>query len=84
MNKEKNLEKILVTSALIYANGPLHIGHVAGAYLPADIFVRFHRLLGSDIIFVSGTDEHGAPVSIKAEKEGMTPRQLVEFYHNQI
>jgi methionyl-tRNA synthetase len=78
------LEKILVTSALIYANGPLHIGHVAGAYLPADIFVRFQRLLGSDIIFVSGTDEHGAPVSIKAEKEGRTPRELVNFYHDQI
>ncbi len=78
------MEKILVTSALIYANGPLHIGHVAGAYLPADIFVRFHRLLGSDIIFVSGTDEHGAPVSIKAEKEGKTPRTLVDFYHDQI
>ncbi|MCF7911820.1 MAG: methionine--tRNA ligase [Candidatus Cloacimonetes bacterium] len=78
------MDKILVTSALIYANGPVHIGHVAGAYLPADIFVRFHRLLGSDIIFVSGTDEHGAPVSIKAEKEGKTPRELVNFYHDQI
>ncbi|MDP8221384.1 MAG: methionine--tRNA ligase [Candidatus Stygibacter frigidus] len=78
------MEKILVTSALIYANGPLHIGHVAGAYLPADIFVRFHRLIRSNIIFVSGTDEHGAPVSIKAEKEGMTPRELVNFYHDQI
>ena len=78
------MEKILVTSALIYANGPLHIGHVAGAYLPADIFVRFHKLLGSDVIFISGTDEHGAPVSIKAEKEGTTPRQLVDFFHDQI
>lgn len=78
------MEKILVTSALIYANGPLHIGHVAGAYLPADIFVRFHKLIGSDIIFISGTDEHGAPVSIRAEKEGITSRQLVDHYHAQI
>jgi methionyl-tRNA synthetase len=78
------LEKILVTSALIYANGPLHLGHVAGAYLPADIYVRFQRLQGCDIIFISGTDEHGAPVSIKAEKEGKTPRELVNFYHQQI
>lgn len=78
------MEKILVTSALIYANGPLHIGHVAGAYLPADIFVRFHKLIGSDIIFISGTDEHGAPVSIRAEKEGKTSREVVDFFHDQI
>ncbi len=77
-------EKYLVTSALPYANGHLHIGHVAGAYLPADIFVRFQKLLGNDVIYICGTDEHGAPISIKAEAEGKTPREIVDFYHKSI
>lgn len=76
------MEKYLVTSALPYANGPLHIGHVAGAYLPADIFVRFKRLKGDDVVYVCGTDEHGAPISIKAESEGVTAEEIVERYHN--
>ena len=59
------MEKLIVTSALPYANGKLHIGHIAGAYLPADIFVRFHKLKKDDVIFICGTDEHGAPISIK-------------------
>lgn len=75
------MEKILVTSALPYANGRLHIGHVAGAYLPADIYVRYQKLLQNDVIFICGTDEHGAPISIKAEAEGISPRQLVNYYH---
>lgn len=77
-------EKYLVTSALPYANGPLHIGHVAGAYLPADIFVRFQRLSGSDVLFVCGTDEFGAPISIKAESEGVSPREIIDRYHASI
>jgi len=77
-------EKYLVTSALPYANGHLHIGHVAGAYLPADIFVRFKKLLGNDVIYICGTDEHGAPISIKAEAEGKTPRAIVDYFHESI
>jgi methionyl-tRNA synthetase len=80
----KKREKYLVTSALPYANGPLHIGHVAGAYLPADIFVRFQRALGNDVVYICGSDEHGAPISIKAEAEGVTPREIADFYHNSI
>jgi len=77
-------EKYLVTSALPYANGHLHIGHVAGAYLPADIFVRFQKLLSNDVIYICGTDENGAPISIKAEAEGKTPREIVDYYHDSI
>ena len=77
-------EKYLVTSALPYANGHLHIGHVAGAYLPADIFVRFQKLLGNDVIYICGTDENGAPISIKAEAEGKTPREIVDHFHDSI
>lgn len=82
--QENSLEKYLVTSALPYANGRLHIGHVAGAYLPADIFVRYLRLKEKDVAFICGTDEHGAPISIKADKEGLTPAELVKKYHKKI
>jgi len=78
------MSKYLITSALPYANGRLHIGHVAGAYLPADIYVRFLRLTKHDVVFVCGTDEHGAPISIKADAEGKTPQQIVDFYHKSI
>ena len=74
-------ERILVTSALPYANGPLHIGQIAGAYLPADIYVRYQRLKGRDIIFICGTDEHGVPITITADKKGITPQEVVDFYH---
>jgi len=74
-------EKYLVTSALPYANGDLHIGQIAGAYLPADIFVRFLRLNGKDVLYICGTDEHGAPISIKAETENKSPREIVDKYH---
>ncbi|MDM7992640.1 MAG: methionine--tRNA ligase [Candidatus Fermentibacter sp.] len=73
--------RYLVTSALPYANGPLHLGHLAGAYLPADIYVRFLRMCGEDVIYVCGTDEHGVPITITAEKQGRTPREVVDEYH---
>lgn len=74
-------KKILVTSALPYANGPLHIGHLAGAYLPADIFVRYHRLKGSDIVFICGSDEHGVAITIRAEQDGETPQSIINRFH---
>ncbi|MFM7021042.1 MAG: methionine--tRNA ligase, partial [Aquirufa sp.] len=73
-----------VTAALIYANGPIHIGHLAGCYLPADIYVRYLRLKKQDVIFVSGTDEHGVPITIKAQKEGKTPQEVVDYYYANI
>lgn len=76
--------KYIVTSALPYANGKLHVGHVAGAYLPADIFVRFLKLEGQDVIYICGTDEHGTPISISAGKEGVSPQEIVERYHKSI
>jgi methionyl-tRNA synthetase len=73
--------KILVTSALPYSNGPIHIGHLAGAYLPADIFVRYQRLAGNDVLFICGADEHGVPITIAARKQGITPKELVDKYY---
>ncbi|MBI9072482.1 MAG: methionine--tRNA ligase [Melioribacteraceae bacterium] len=75
-------EKILVTSALPYANGPIHLGHLSGAYLPADIFVRYQRLKGTDIIYVCGSDEHGVPITITADNEGITPQEVIDRFHN--
>ncbi|RNC85434.1 MAG: methionine--tRNA ligase [Balneola sp.] len=74
-------KRILVTSALPYANGPLHLGHIAGAYLTADLYVRFKRLVGDDIVFICGSDEHGVPITIAAEKEGISPQDIVDRYH---
>jgi methionyl-tRNA synthetase len=74
-------EKILTCVAWPYANGDLHVGHLAGAYLPADIFARYHRLAGNDVLMVSGSDSHGTPITIHAEKEGITPREVFERYH---
>lgn len=74
-------EKILVTSALPYANGPIHLGHLAGAYLPADIFVRYHRLKGDDIVYICGSDEHGVPIMLRARSEGVAPKEIVDRYH---
>jgi methionyl-tRNA synthetase len=76
-----NYKRTLVTSALPYANGPVHIGHLAGCYLPSDIFVRFKRSKGEDILFICGSDEHGVPITIKAKKEGITPQDVVNKYH---
>jgi methionyl-tRNA synthetase len=74
-------ERILVCVAWPYANGPLHVGHMAGCYLPADIFARYHRMKGNEVLMVSGSDQHGTPVTIKAEAEGITPWQVVDKYH---
>ena len=70
-----------VTAALPYANGPLHIGHIAGAYLPADIYVRCLRARGKEVLFVCGSDEHGAAITIRAMKDGTTPKAIVDKYH---
>jgi len=74
-------EKILVCVAWPYANGDLHVGHLAGAYLPADIFARYHRLAGNDVLMVSGSDSHGTPITIRADREGVSPREIFERYH---
>ena len=74
-------EKILVCVAWPYANGDLHVGHLAGAYLPADIFARYHRLAGNDVLMVSGSDSHGTPITIYADREGKSPREVFEHYH---
>ena len=76
-------EHIFIGVAWPYANGPLHLGHVAGAYLPADIFARYHRLKGDEVLMVSGSDQHGAPITIRAEQEGTTPQEVVARYHQQ-
>ena len=76
--------RFTVTSALPYANGPIHAGHLAGAYLPADIFVRYLRLNGEDVVFICGTDEHGTPITFRALKEGKSPREIVDYYHEHI
>jgi methionyl-tRNA synthetase len=76
--------RFLITAALPYANGPVHIGHLAGCYLPADIYARYLRLRGKEVLFVCGTDEHGVAITIKARKEGITPQALVDKYHNLI
>ncbi len=70
---KKQYKRSLVTAALPYANGPVHIGHLAGCYLPADIYVRYLRSLGREVKFICGSDEHGVPITIKAKKEGTTP-----------
>lgn len=77
----KDYKRYTVTSALPYANGPLHIGHIAGAYLPADIYVRYLRSKGKDVLYVCGSDEHGAAITIKAKKEGTTPKAIIDKYH---
>ncbi|MEA5257705.1 methionine--tRNA ligase [Arcicella aquatica] len=77
----KLFKRTTVTAALIYANGPIHIGHIAGCYLPADIYVRYLRATGQDVKFISGTDEHGVPITIKAKKEGVTPQEVVDKYY---
>ena len=74
-------KRLLVTAALPYANGPVHIGHLAGCYIPADIYVRYQRAQKRDVKFVGGSDEHGVPITIRAMKEGITPQQIVDKYH---
>ena len=82
--EKKNFKRTLVTAALPYANGPVHIGHLAGVYVPADIYVRYKRLKGENVLFVGGSDEHGVPVTIRARKEGCTVQDVVDRYHNLI
>lgn len=77
-------KRVLVTAALPYANGPIHIGHLAGCYIPADIYVRFLRAQNKDVKFIGGSDEHGVPITIRAMKEGVSPQQIVDRYHEQI
>nr|WP_294946450.1 methionine--tRNA ligase [uncultured Mucilaginibacter sp.] len=84
MSQLNKYKRYTITSALPYANGPLHIGHLAGAYLPADIFVRYLRLMKKDVVYICGSDEHGAAITIKAKKEGTTPQAIIDKYHNQI
>jgi methionyl-tRNA synthetase len=79
-----SFERTLVTSALPYANGPIHIGHLAGAYLPADLFVRYQRLRGRDIAYICGSDEHGVPIMLRAREEGISPQEVVDRYHADI
>ena len=81
---EKNFKRTTVTSALPYANGPVHIGHLAGVYVPADIYVRYLRLKKEDVLFIGGADEHGVPITIRAKKEGITPQDVVDRYHTLI
>ena len=77
----KDPERLLVTAALPYANGPIHLGHLAGAYLPSDIYVRYQRLKKREIVFICGSDEHGVPITLTADKEGITPQAVVDRYH---
>ena len=79
---EKKFARTLVTTALPYANGPVHIGHLAGVYVPADIYTRYLRLKGEDVIMIGGSDEHGVPITIKARAEGVSPQDIVDRYHN--
>ncbi|QDH79506.1 methionine--tRNA ligase [Echinicola soli] len=78
---KRDFKRYTVTSALPYANGPLHIGHLAGCYIPSDIYVRYLRSLGKDVVYIGGSDEHGVAITIKAKKEGVTPQEIVDRYH---
>ena len=81
IRKKKMSDRKLITAALPYANGPVHIGHLAGVYIPADVYARFNRRLGKDVAFICGSDEHGIPITIRAKKEGVTPQDIVDQYH---
>lgn len=81
---ERTATRLLVTSALPYANGPLHLGHLAGAYLPADLFCRYQRLKGRDVLYICGSDEHGVPIMLRAREEGVEPQEIVDRYHARI
>ena len=74
-------KRYTITAALPYTNGPIHIGHLAGVYVPADIYARYKRLIGNDVAFICGSDEHGVPITIKAKKEGVSPQDIVDKYH---
>ena len=76
-------ERIFIGVAWPYANGSLHLGHIAGADLPADIFARYHRLKGNEVLMVSGSDQHGTPITLKAEQEGKTPQEIIDYYQRE-
>ena len=78
----KEFKRTTVTAALPYANGPVHIGHLAGVYVPADIYVRYLRLKNKDVLFIGGSDEHGVPITLKAKNEGVSPQDIVDRYHS--
>mgnify|MGYP003468091215 FL=1 len=78
---DNKFNRYCVTTALPYANGPVHIGHLAGVYVPADIYVRYLRMMNEDVLFIGGSDEHGVPITIKAKNEGVTPQDIVDRYH---
>lgn len=78
---KKEYKRTLITTALPYANGPVHIGHLAGVYIPADIYARYLRLNGREVAMIGGSDEHGVPITIKAKAEGVTPQDIVDRYH---
>ena len=82
--ENKTFKRTTVTSALPYANGGVHIGHLAGVYVPADIYVRYLRLKKRDVLFIGGSDEHGVPITVRARKEGITPQDVVDRYHKMI
>nr|MBP7472760.1 methionine--tRNA ligase [Prevotella sp.] len=84
MNNKSNFKRTTVTAALPYANGGVHIGHLAGVYVPADIYVRYLRLKKEDVVFIGGSDEHGVPITIRAKKEGVTPQDVCDRYHSMI
>ncbi len=81
MEQKNNFKRTLVTTALPYANGPVHVGHLAGVYVPADIYVRYLRMKGEDVILIGGSDEHGVPITLKAKNEGVTPQDIVDKFH---
>jgi len=76
-----NSKRYTITAALPYTNGPVHIGHLAGVYVPADIYARYLRATGNDVLYICGSDEHGVPITIKAKKEGVSPQDIVDKYH---
>ena len=80
----KSFKRYTITAALPYANGGLHIGHLSGVYIPADIYTRYLRQKGREVLFICGSDEHGVPITIKAKKEGVTPQEVIDKYHNVI
>ncbi len=84
MDQKKNFKRTTVTAALPYANGPIHIGHMAGVYIPADTYVRYQRLKQKDVLFICGSDEHGVPITLRAKEEGVEPKDIVDRYHKQI
>ena len=78
----ENVTSYIITAALPYANGPIHIGHLSGVYIPADIYVRYLRINKKRVIFICGSDEHGAPITIRSKKENVSPKKIIDKYHN--